>query len=151
MGKYAYITGWGKYIPEIVLTNDDLAKIVDTSDEWISSHTGIRERHIAGPEDTVSSMSVAAAKDALDKAGIRGGDLDLIILATSSPDYLLPGAAGIVQDRLGAHKAAAFGLRAGCSGFIYALSIAKLFIAGILPGLVLASFFAAFIARAIAL
>jgi len=127
--KYAYITGWGKYIPEVVLTNDDLAKIVDTSDEWISDHTGIRERHIAGPEDTVASMSVAAAKDALDRAGIRGSDLDLIIMATSSPDYLLPGAAGIVQDRLGAHKAAAFGLRAGCSGFVYALSIARQFIA----------------------
>ena len=127
--KYAYITGWGKYVPEIVLTNDDLAQIVDTSDEWISSHTGIRERHMAGPKDTVVSMSVAAAKDALDRAGIRGSELDLIIVATTSPDYQLPGAAPLLQDRLGADKAAAFDLRSGCTGFIYAMSVAAQFIA----------------------
>ena len=129
MEKYAYITGWGKYLPKTVLTNDDLAKIVDTSDEWISSHTGIRERRIAGPEESVASMSVAAARDALDRAGLRGSDLDLIIMATSSPDYQLPGAAGIVQDQLGANKAAAFDLRSGCSGFVYGLSVASQFIA----------------------
>jgi len=127
--KHAYITGWGKYIPQWILTNDDLATIVDTSDEWISSHTGIRERHIANADETTATMSVAAAKDALRQAGIRGSDLDLIIMATSSPDYHLPGAAGIVQDRLGAHRAAAFDLRAGCSGFMYGLSVASQFIA----------------------
>jgi len=128
--KYAQITGWGKYIPRWTLTNDDLAQIVDTSDEWITSHTGIRERHVASSEETVAFMAVEAARIALKRAGLSPSNLDLIIVATSSPDYQLPGAAGIVQDRLGAHRAAAFDLRSGCSGFVYGLAVASQFIAG---------------------
>ena len=129
MQKFAQVAGWGKYIPEWTLTNDDLAHIVDTSDEWITSHTGIRERRVACTDDTVASMSVEASRIALKRAHLSGADLDLIIMATSSPDFQLPGAAGIVQDRLGAHRAAAFDLRSGCSGFVYGLAVANQFIA----------------------
>ena len=129
MQKFAQITGWGKYIPKWTLSNDDLAHIVDTSDEWITSHTGIRERHIASAEETTASMAAEASRIALKRSRLSGTDLDLIVMATSSPDYQLPGAAGIVQDRLGAHRAAAFDLRAGCSGFVYGLAVASQFIA----------------------
>jgi 3-oxoacyl-[acyl-carrier-protein] synthase-3 len=125
--RYAKITGWGKYVPERVLTNHDLAQMVDTSDEWIVTRTGIRERHIRGENDTTSSMSVAAAQKALEVAGITARDLDLIIVATSSPDYLLPSVASQVQDKLGA-KCGAFSLVAGCSGWVYALATASQFI-----------------------
>ncbi len=129
MTKYAHVVGWGKALPKTILTNDDMAKIVDTSDEWIREHTGIRQRHIAGPDETTATLSTEAAQQALDRAGVSAADLDLIILATSSPDYPLPGAAFIVQAALGAERAAAFDLRAGCSGFVYGLSVASQFIA----------------------
>src|SRR5438552_19089327 len=88
--RYAHIVGWGKYIPEKVMTNDDLAKIVETSDEWIQQRTGIRERHIADPKETTSTMSVQAAREALWVAGLNPSDLDLIIVATATPDYIFP-------------------------------------------------------------
>ncbi len=125
--RYAKITGWGKYVPDRVLTNHDLAQIVDTSDEWITTRTGIKERRIRTENDTTSSMAVAASQDALDVAGISAKDLDLIIVATSSPDYLLPAVASQVQDMLGA-KCGAFSLVAGCSGWVYGLSTANQYI-----------------------
>lgn len=127
--KYARITGWGKYAPARVLTNFDLEKMVETSNEWILERTGIRERRIAAPEETVATMSVEASKEALNRAGLSPKDLDLIILATSSPDYHLPAAASLVQDMLGASYVPAFDLRAGCTGFLYALVAATQFIA----------------------
>ncbi|MGI5915578.1 MAG: beta-ketoacyl-ACP synthase III [Anaerolineae bacterium] len=130
MTRYAHITGWGKYLPRVVLTNDDMAQIVDTSDEWIVEHTGIRRRHIATGDETVVSMALEAAQEALATAGRSPDDLDLIIVSTSSPDRQLPGAAPILQARLGASNSAAFDMRSGCAGFIYALSIARQFIVG---------------------
>lgn len=129
MTKYAEIVGWGKYLPHRVMTNDEIAKNVDTSDEWIVSHTGIRERRVAGPGETSVSMAVAAARDALAIAEIKPSDLDLIIVSTYTPDYHLPGAAPMVQKELGATRAAAFDLRAGCPGFVYGLSVGSQFIA----------------------
>jgi len=126
--RYSKITGWGKYVPPKVLTNADLEKIVDTSDEWIVSRTGIRERHIVSPGETNSSISVAASRQALDVADLMPKDIDLIIVATSSPDHLLPGIASEVQYQLGA-DCPAFTLTAGCTGFVYALATAHQFIA----------------------
>ncbi len=125
--RYAKITGWGKYVPERVVTNDDLARIVDTSDEWIRTRTGIRERRLRTENDTTASMSVAAAQEALAVAGITPADVDLIIVASSTPDYLLPSVASQVQDMLGA-KCGAFTLVAGCSGWVYGLVTASQFI-----------------------
>ncbi len=127
--RYGRIVGWGKYVPPKVLTNFDLEKIVDTSDEWIVSRTGIRERRIAEEGETNSGMSVKAAQAALEKAGLEPSDLDLIILATSSPDYLTPPVSSMVQDKLGAKDVGAFTLAAGCTGFVYALVTAQQFIA----------------------
>jgi len=127
--QYAHLVGWGKALPKTVLTNEDMAKIVDTSDEWIREHTGIRQRHIAGPDETASTLSIEAGQQALERAGVSAADVDLIILATSSPDYQLPGASFMVQAGLGAARAAAFDLKAGCSGFVYGLSVGSQFIA----------------------
>lgn len=126
-GRYARLAGWGKYVPDNILTNNDLAKMVETNDEWITTRTGIKERRIRGENDTNSSMSVTAAKQALAKAGLKASDLDLIIVATSSPDYLLPPVSSQVQDILGA-KCGAFQLAAGCSGWVYGLATASQFI-----------------------
>jgi 3-oxoacyl-[acyl-carrier-protein] synthase-3 len=128
MPKYARITGWGKYVPERVLTNFDLEKMVDTSDEWIRTRTGIRERHIAAPGETCCSMSVAAAKKALAVAQLPPDDIELIIVATSTPDYLVPAVASMIQDKLGASGVPAFSLQAGCTGWVYALVTASQFI-----------------------
>lgn len=125
--RYAKITGWGKYVPARVVTNDDLAKIVDTSDEWITTRTGIRERRLRTENDTTATMSAAAGREALASAGISARDLDLIIVASSSPDYLLPSVASQVQDMLGA-SCGAFTLVAGCAGWVYALATANQFI-----------------------
>lgn len=125
--RYARITGWGKYVPSRVVTNHDLAQMVDTSDEWITTRTGIRERRLRTESDTTSSMSVAAAQEALAVAGLTPKDLDLIIVATSSPDYLLPSVASQVQDMLGA-ECGAFALVAGCSGWVYGLTTANQYI-----------------------
>ena len=116
MTRYAHITAWGMYAPEHVMTNDDLAKMVDTNDEWIVSRTGIRERRIAGPNETTSTIATEAAINALRRSQLDAHDLDLIIVATSSPDYLLPSTACLVQDNIGASRAGAFDLLAACTG-----------------------------------
>lgn len=121
MMRYAHITGWGKYVPQRVMTNDELAQLVETSDGWIRDRTGIAERRIAGPAETTASMATAAAMAALDVAGLNGSQLDLIIVATSTPEHLFPATACLVQDALGAERAGAFDLSAACSGFVYAL------------------------------
>jgi len=123
------ILGTGVYLPEQVLTNTDLERMVDTNDEWIVTRTGIRERRIAAPGIATSDMCLWAAEKALQKAGVAAADLDLIIIATVTPDHAFPATACLVQDRLGASKAAAFDLEAGCSGFMYGLNIANQFIA----------------------
>ena len=126
--RYGRITGWGMYVPDRVLTNRDLEQMVDTSDEWIFSRTGIRERRIAQPGETTSTMSMEAAQRALARAGVTPEELDLVIVATSSPDYFLPPVSSMVQDQLGAKSAAAFTLGAGCTGFVYSLVTASQFI-----------------------
>jgi 3-oxoacyl-[acyl-carrier-protein] synthase-3 len=126
--RYANIIGWGKYTPEQVLTNADLERMVDTSDEWIFSRTGIRERRIVSPRENTSDMAIAASKDALAMAGVRARDLGLIIVATSSPDYLTPPVSSQVQHALGARDVGAFTLVAGCAGFVYALTTAQQYV-----------------------
>jgi 3-oxoacyl-[acyl-carrier-protein] synthase-3 len=126
MSHYSTITGWGKYVPARVLTNAELEKMVDTNDEWIVSRTGIRERRIAGPGETASTMGLAAAREALKVAGIEGKDLGMIIVATVCPDYHFPSVGCILQAQLGA-ACGAFDIEAACSGFLYALSIAQQF------------------------
>ena len=121
---YAHITGWGMSVPEKILTNDDISKMVDTNDTWIQERTGIRERRIAGENETTSSLAVAASLKALKVANLRPTDLDLVICATSTPDYIFPATASLIQDQLGATKAGAFDLLAACSGFIYGLNMA---------------------------
>lgn len=123
------ITGVGSYVPEGVLTNADLEKMVDTNDEWIVSRTGIRERRIAKKETTTSELCYHAAVKALEDAGIAPEEVDLIVVPTVTADYPFPATACLVADRIGAKKAAAFDLEAGCSGFIYGLAVASQFIA----------------------
>ncbi len=125
---YSKITGWGHYAPERILTNDDLAQMVDTSDEWIRTRTGIRERHIAAEGQATVDQAYHASVQALERAGISAADLDLIILATSTPDYLCPPASSMLEDRLGASKAGAMTLIAGCTGFVYGLATAAQFV-----------------------
>jgi len=126
----AGIAGVGCYVPERVLSNYDLQQMVNTSDEWIRARTGIRERRIAAEGETTSDLAVRAAQAALDDAGVDPEELELIIVATASPDMLFPATACLVQDRLGAKNAGAFDLEAGCTGFIYALSVANQFVCG---------------------
>jgi 3-oxoacyl-[acyl-carrier-protein] synthase-3 len=126
---YASITGWGKYLPERVMKNSEMEKLVDTSDDWIVARTGIRERHIVGDTEAASTMGVIAGKQALEVAGVSPKDLDLIILATCSPDRIVPASAAYVQHAIGATKAGAFDAMAGCSGSLYALVTAYQFIA----------------------
>jgi 3-oxoacyl-[acyl-carrier-protein] synthase-3 len=124
MTRYAHVTGWGMATPERVLTNVELEQMVDTNDEWIVSRTGIRERHIAGSHETTSSIAVDAARRALAQTNLNPRDVQLIIVASASPDYIFPATACLVQDRLGALNAGAFDLSAACTGFIYALNMA---------------------------
>ncbi|OGU01596.1 MAG: 3-oxoacyl-ACP synthase [Gemmatimonadetes bacterium RBG_16_66_8] len=119
------LVGTGRYTPVKVLTNADLEKLVDTTDEWIVERTGIRERHISGPDETVAYMSKKAAEQVLEQVGIGPLDLDAIIMATASPDRLLPSSACDLQALLGAENAAAFDVQAACSGFLYALTVAE--------------------------
>jgi len=122
--RYAHVAGWGKYVPTKVITNEDLSRSVETSDEWIVSRTGIRERRVAAsPKETTATMSFEAAKQALEVAGITPNDLGLIIIATVTPEYSFPATACVVQDMLGAEHAGAFDLSAGCSGFMYGLAM----------------------------
>ncbi|HEV8644849.1 MAG TPA: beta-ketoacyl-ACP synthase III [Burkholderiales bacterium] len=122
------IIGTGSHLPEKVLTNADLEKIVDTSDEWIRSRTGISSRHIAAEGELTSDLALPAAQKALQSAGVAAGDIDMIIVATTTPDMIFPSTACILQSRLGIAGCPAFDLQAVCSGFVYALSTADLFI-----------------------
>jgi 3-oxoacyl-[acyl-carrier-protein] synthase III len=128
MTTNALITGWGMYAPSHVMTNDDLAKLVDTNDEWIVSRTGIRERRIAADDETTTMLSVNAARDALAVAGLDPAELDLVIVATCTPDYPLPATGVLVAKELGATRAAGFDMQAACSGFLYALASATSFV-----------------------
>ena len=123
------VTGVGAYLPDEVVTNDDLAKVVDTSDEWITKMTGIRERRRAAADQASSDLAVEAARRALEAAGRTPEDLDLIIVATTTPDLTFPATAALVQKKLGAPMGIAFDVQAVCSGFVYALSVADGFIA----------------------
>jgi 3-oxoacyl-[acyl-carrier-protein] synthase III len=126
--KKAGIIGVGKYLPHKVLTNADLEKMVDTTDEWITTRTGIKERHIAAKDEAASDLATRAAHEALKNAGVKAADLDLIIIATITPDVPFPATACFVQANLGAKKAICFDVSAACAGFIYALGIAQQFI-----------------------
>jgi 3-oxoacyl-[acyl-carrier-protein] synthase-3 len=127
--RYVRIGGWGKYMPERIMPNAELAELVDTSDEWIRSRTGIGERRIAAPDETTCTLAVHAARAALDRAHVRPEDLDLIIVATCTPDYShMPATASLVQHALGASRAGAFDLNAVCSGFVYGLATGSQFI-----------------------
>ncbi|QCK14893.1 3-oxoacyl-ACP synthase III family protein [Mangrovivirga cuniculi] len=127
--KNSRIAGVGHYVPEKVVTNDDLAKLMDTSDEWIRERTGIRERRYYNPEkDTTANMGVKAARMALDDAGLQPSDIDFIVFATLSPDYFFPGPGVTVQEELGIDTIGALDVRNQCSGFIYALSVGDNFI-----------------------
>lgn len=125
---YSRIAGTGSYLPEKVLTNDDLSKFVDTSDEWIASRTGIRERHVAAEGETTGDLAFHAATRALEAAGVEASELDLIVLGTTTPDIIFPSTACLLQHRLGANGCAAFDVNAACSGFVYALAVADQFI-----------------------
>jgi 3-oxoacyl-[acyl-carrier-protein] synthase III len=128
MSRYSAITGWGMFVPEKVLTNADFERMVETSDEWITSRTGIKERHIAGPGESASTLAIAAARQALERAGIEGKELGLIIVATVGADYPFPSTANLVQHALGA-QCPAFDMQAACSGFLYGLATAQQFVA----------------------
>lgn len=124
--RYAQIVGWGYHVPDKVITNHDLEQIVDTSDEWIRSRTGIEERRVAAdPKETTASLAVVAARRALEVADVLPRQVDMILCATSSPEYIFPSTASIVQDALGATNAGACDLSAACSGFVYALAMAR--------------------------
>jgi 3-oxoacyl-[acyl-carrier-protein] synthase-3 len=125
---YSRIIGTGSYLPRKIVTNDDLARRMDTSDAWIRTRTGIRQRHIAEEGETSSSLALEASKAAIASAGIAAQDIDLIILATSTPDYVFPSTACLLQAKLGIKGCPAFDLQAVCSGFVYALATADLFI-----------------------
>ncbi|WP_434113953.1 beta-ketoacyl-ACP synthase III [Methylocaldum sp. GT1TLB] len=128
MRRYARILGTGGYLPETILTNEQIAQTVDTSDAWIIERTGIRERRIAGKHETASSMAERAALQALESAEIEPGTIDLIIVATCTPDRVFPSTACLLQQRLNIRDCAAFDVQAACSGFIYALSIADQYV-----------------------
>ena len=124
LSSHAHVIGWGKYVPQRVLNNGELSELVDTSDEWIRTRTGIRERHLAEDGETTADMAVEAARQALEVARFSPAQVELIIVATVTPDHLFPSTACLVQDMLGATHAAAFDLSAGCTGFVYGLSVA---------------------------
>jgi 3-oxoacyl-[acyl-carrier-protein] synthase-3 len=125
---FSRIAGTGSYLPEKVLTNHDLEKIVDTSDEWIYTRTGIRERHIAADNELSSDLALRASECAIDSAGVGRDEIDLIVLATSTPDMIFPSTACLLQAKLGIRTGAAFDVQAVCSGFVYALAVADNFI-----------------------
>ena len=126
--RRAHVTGWGRYAPAQVLTNADLEKMVDTSDEWIRTRTGIRERRVAAANETTASMGAVAGLRAIHTAGIRPDDIDLILLATLTPDYWMPSTAALVKEAIGNTKATAFDVMAACSGFVYGFATAQAYI-----------------------
>jgi len=128
MAVFSRIVGTGSYLPEKVLTNADLEKMVETTDEWIVSRSGIRERHVAAEGETTGDLAFHAATRALEAAGMKGEEIELVILGTTTPDIIFPSTACLLQHRLGANGCPAFDVNAACSGFIYALSIADQFI-----------------------
>ena len=121
-GRPVSITGLGSYVPDRVVTNEELSKLVETSDEWIVERTGIHERRIAAPEQALSDLALPAAREALAEAGVEASDLDLIIVATVTPDMMFPTTSALMADALGAPDAAAYDLLAGCTGFMYAMA-----------------------------
>ena len=126
---YAAFRSIGAYVPSKILTNDDLSKMVDTTDEWITKRTGIKERRIAAKDETTSDLGVKAAKLAIERSGIDASEIDMLICATISPDYFcMPSTATIIATKLGLGTATAFDISAACTGFVYILSIAKAFI-----------------------
>jgi len=125
---YSRIAGTGRYLPERVLTNAELEKMVDTTDEWIRSRTGIERRHIAADDQATSDLAEAAARNAMSAAGVDSQDIDLIIVGTTTPDLVFPNVATLVQERLGIHGCPSFSLETACSGFVYALDIADKFV-----------------------
>lgn len=125
---YSRIAGTGSYLPKKILTNAELEKMVDTSHEWIVDRTGIHERRIAGPEETTTAMAISAARNAIDAADIKKQEIDLVVVATTTPDFLFPSTACLVQAELGISDAPAFDLVAACAGFNYALAVADNFI-----------------------
>lgn len=125
---YSRIAGTGRYLPEKILTNADLEKIVDTTAEWIKTRTGVERRHCCAPDQTTSDMCVEAAKIAIDDAGINLSDIDMVVIGTTTPDLIFPNIATLVQHRLGIPACIAFSLEAACTGFIYALTTADKFI-----------------------
>ncbi len=125
---YSKIAGTGSYLPEKILTNADIAKFVDTSDEWIRTRTGISQRHIAAEDETTTDLAEAAARRAMADAGVGPADIDLICVGTATPDFLFPNVGTLLQERLGIHGCPAFSVEAACSGFIYALSMADKFV-----------------------
>jgi len=129
MAMHARIIGTGSYLPEKVLTNDDLAKIVDTSDSWIQDRTGIKQRHIAAEDEYTVDLAEHAARRAIEAAGIDVSEIDLIVLATTTADQVFPSTACLLQSRLGCQGGPAFDIQAVCTGFVYALSVAEKFVA----------------------
>jgi 3-oxoacyl-[acyl-carrier-protein] synthase-3 len=125
---YSKVAGTGSYLPEKILTNQDLERMVDTSDEWIRARTGIAQRHIAADNEMASDLALNASRQAMAAAGVTAGDIDLIIVATTTPDVIFPSTACILQDKLGVNDCPAFDVQAVCSGFIYALATADMFI-----------------------
>src|SRR5213592_4007746 len=121
-GDPVSITGLGAYAPERVLTNDELSTIVDTTDEWITERTGIKERRIAAPEQAFTDLALPAARTALEQAGVEAKDIDLLVCATVTPDMMFPTSSALLADELGAPDAAAYDLLAGCTGFVYAIA-----------------------------
>jgi len=126
--RRAHVTGWGRYAPAQVLTNADLEKMVDTSDEWIRTRTGIRERRVAAANETTASMGAVAGLRAIHTAGIAPDDIDLILLATLTPDYWMPSTAALVKEAIGNTRATAFDVMAACSGFVYGFATAQAYI-----------------------
>ena len=126
--NYSRIAGTGRYLPEKILTNADLEKMVDTTDEWIRTRTGVERRHVVAPDETTSDMCVEAAKVAMEDAGVEPADIDMVVIGTTSPDLVFPNVATLVQHRLGIPACIAFSLEAACTGFIYALTTADKFI-----------------------
>ena len=126
--RRSQVMGWGAYLPRRIITNDELPQTLETSDSWIAERTGIRQRHIAAEGECTSDLALAASRKALERAGIDAGALDLIVLATATPDNTFPSTATQVQAALGMTRGAAFDIQAVCTGFVYALAVADNFI-----------------------